>query len=108
MASGSHKVQVYADLADWEHRQGSPQARDRFLILAADAALSAGLQDEAEEFRARLLENNPHHLLRPYPSLAEAMKSSDVYSYIADLRGTYPLDEAEKLLAALRGEKGPT
>jgi hypothetical protein len=99
-------VQVYADLADWEQRHGSPQARDRFLILAADAALTAGLHDEAERFRDRLLETNPHHLLRPYPSLAEAMKSSDVYGYIADLRGTYPLEEAEKLLAAVQGDRG--
>lgn len=107
MASSNHKVQVYADLAEWEHQHGSQQARDRFLILAADAALTAGLTDEAEQFRSRLLESNPHHLLRPYISLAEAMKSSDVYSYIADLRGTYPPEEAEKLLAALQGDKGP-
>jgi hypothetical protein len=107
MASTNRKVQVYADLAEWEHQHGSPQARDRFLILAADAALTAGLTDEAEQFRGRLLETNPHHLLRPYPSLADAMKSSDVYGYIADLRGTYPSDEAEKLLAALQGDKGP-
>lgn len=43
MASSNHHVQVYADLAEWEHQHGSPQARDRFLILAADTALMAGL-----------------------------------------------------------------
>lgn len=103
----NRKVQVYEDLANWEHRQGSPQARDRFLILAADAALEAGLNDEAERLRARLLEHNPHHMLRPYSSLADAMKSADVHSYVADLRGTYPVEEAEKLLGALQGDKQP-
>ena len=105
MPSSDHKVRVYEDLAEWEHQNGTPQARDRFLILAADAALTAGLGDEAERFRSRLLEYNPHHLLRPYPTLKDAMKSSDVYSYIADLRGNYPLAESEQLLASLTGKK---
>jgi len=105
MPSSDPKVRVYEDLAEWEHQNGTPQARDRFLILAADAALTAGLTEEAERFRSRLLEYNPHHLLRPYPSLKDAMKSSDVYSYIADLRGNYPLGESEQLLASLTGKK---
>jgi hypothetical protein len=105
MPSSDKKVRVYEELADLENQRGSAQARDRFLILAADAALMAGLTDEAEKFRARLLEHNPHHLLRPYRSLADAMKSSDVYSYIADLRGSYPPDEAEQLLESLKSGK---
>lgn len=105
MPSSDQKVRVYEELADLEDQRGSAQARDRFLILAADAALMAGLTDEAEKFRTRLLEHNPHHLLRPYRSLADAMKSSDVYSYIADLRGSYPPDEAEQLLASLKSGK---
>lgn len=101
MAANDRKMQVYAELAELEHRRGALQERDRFLILAADAALTDGRTDEAEKFRARLLEHNPHHLLRPYRSLADAMKSSDVYSYIADLRARYPPEEAEALLARL-------
>ena len=105
MPSSDQKVRVYEELADLENQRGSAQARDRFLILAADAALMAGLTDEAEKFRTRLLEHNPHHLLRPYRSLADAMKSSDVYSYIADLRGSYPPGEAEQLLESLKSGK---
>src|SRR5262249_1567344 len=69
-----------------------------------DAALSAGQNDEAEKFRSRLLEHNPHHLLRPFSSLAEAMKSSEVSSYVSDMRSNFPLDEAERLLASHRAE----
>jgi hypothetical protein len=105
MPSSDHKARVYEELADWEHQHGSPQARDRFLILAADAALAAGHAEDAERFRARLLELNPHHLLRPYASMADAMKSSDVHSYVADLRGTYPPEEAEKLLNYHQGDR---
>jgi hypothetical protein len=109
MASADSKTRLYEELADYEHEHGSPQARDRFLILAADAALAAGHNDEAERFRRRILEYNPHHLLRPFPSLADALKSSEVYGYVTDLRSSYPPEEAEQLLASLRrgdGEPG--
>jgi cobalamin biosynthesis Mg chelatase CobN len=108
MPSTDKNVRIYAELADHEEKHGSPQARDRILILAADAALTAGLNDEAERFRARLLEHNTHHLVRPYASLADALKSSDVYSYVADLRNSFPPAEAERLLASLQaGDKEP-
>src|SRR5262245_891262 len=102
MAAADSKARIYEELADYEHEHGSPQARDRFLILAADAALAGGHNDEAERFRRRILEYNPHHLLRPFPSLAEALNSSEVYGYVTDLRSSYPPEEAEQLLASLR------
>jgi hypothetical protein len=102
MASTDPKTRIYEELAEQEHLRGGTQARDRFWILAADAALAAGHNDEAERFRARLLEYNPHHLLKPYPSLADALKSSEVYGYVTDLRSSYPPEEAERLLASLR------
>jgi hypothetical protein len=108
MPSSDPKVRIYEDLAEWEHEHGSPQARDRFLILAADAALAAGSNEEAERFRARLLEYNPHHLLKPYPSLTEALKSSEVHGYIADLRSTYPVDEAQRTLSSVQKGEKPT
>lgn len=93
---------VYEDLADLEEQRGATQNRDRFLILAADAALTHGDSDRAEELRDRLLQSNPHHLLRPYPSLADALRSPDVFSYVVDLRRTYPPEEAERLLESMR------
>jgi hypothetical protein len=102
-------MEIYREIADLEERRGSAQTRDRFLILAADAALQAGYEDEADALRERLLESNPHHLLRPYPSFAGAMHSADVASYVADLRGCYPPEEAARLLDSLRnGGPGPT
>ncbi len=102
MPSGKQTVHTYEELADREERRANPQMRDRFLILAADAALTNGLREEAERLRGRLLQHNPHHLLRPYPSLLEAIRSPDVSSYIADLRHSYPPDEAFRLLEELR------
>ena len=102
MPSGKRTVQIYEELAGLEEQRAAPQMRDRFLILAADAALTHGLRDEAERLRARLLQSNPHHLLRPYPSMPEALKSSDVSNDIADLRHTYPPDEAARRLGLLQ------
>ncbi len=97
-------LRVYRELADWYEKQRQPQMRDRFLMLAADAALAAGRPDEAERFRIRLLKVNPHHMVKPYASFAEALKAPDVLTYVKDLRVNYPADVAEDLLRTLQGE----
>jgi hypothetical protein len=108
MPSSQRNLEIYREIAELEEGRGSAQTRDRFLILAADAALQAGDHGEADALRDRLLAANPHHLLRPYASFDEAMRSADVASYVADLRGCYPPEEAERLLESLRqGGPGP-
>jgi hypothetical protein len=102
MPTNEQTIRVYQELADWYERQGQAKLRDWFLVLAADAALTLGRADEAERLRGRLLGQNPHHLLRPYQSLAEAMKAPDVQNYIADLRRSYPPEAAEHMLQQLR------
>jgi hypothetical protein len=108
MPSGKRIVQNYEELAALTEQRGDGQMRDRFLILAADTALANGLRDDAERLRARLLQINPHHLLRPYPTLREALKSPDVAHYVADLRDTFPPEEAFRLLERLRADAGTT
>jgi hypothetical protein len=96
-------LRVYKDLADWYERQGQPAMRDRFLILAAEAAFSSGKPEEAERMRQRLLQGNPHHMLKPFSSFAQALQSSNVQIYIHDLQMNYPPETAEGLLQKLRG-----
>ena len=98
-------LRIYRELADWYERQRQPQMRDRFLVLAADAALLAGKNDEAERLRVRLLKVNPHHMLKPYPSFAQALKAPDVLTYVKDLRVNYPADVAEDLLRTLQADE---
>ncbi|MFO0876636.1 MAG: hypothetical protein U0840_04615 [Gemmataceae bacterium] len=92
---------VYRELAERYDQIGQGSMRDRFLILAADAALKAGHQAEAERLRLRLLQHNRHHMLRPYSSFAEACSAADVQTYIRDLLANYPLEVARKLLGGL-------
>jgi hypothetical protein len=94
--------QVYERLAQRFEREQEPRQRDNLLVLAADAALTAGAPQEAERLRQRLLELNPHHLLRPFASFADALQSQDIKDLLADLRRQYPPNYAKRLL----GEAG--
>jgi hypothetical protein len=101
MDSASERLGVYRELADTYDRLGQVSMRDRFMILAADAALEAGQPPEAERLRQRLLQASRYHMLRPYNSFAEAVQAPDVQTYLRDLRANYPLDVARQLLATL-------
>jgi hypothetical protein len=96
---------MYEELANHYARHGESRQRDNCLVLAADAALAAGIPEEAERLRKRLLLTNPHHLLRPYASMAEAMQSEDVRDFVADLRRQTPPDMVAKLLNQAAPEK---
>lgn len=102
MATTVQAIDVYRQLAEEHHRRNHPQERDRFLLLAADAALAAGNREEAERFRRSILSQNPSHLLKPYASLDEALKSADILAYIQQLRRSFPQDKAATLLESLR------
>jgi hypothetical protein len=89
-------IRLYAQLAEEHQKHDRPQERDRFLVLAADAALSAGKRDVAENFRRTLLTRNPNHLLKPYASLTEALESPDIANYVQELRRTYPPERIQR------------
>src|SRR5262245_38281253 len=99
-------MRTYADLAELYDRQGQPKHRDWFLVLAADAALSAGQPAEADRLLGRLLSANPHHFLKPFGSFAEALRSPDVQGYVANLKRNYPPARAQQLLEAERQKAG--
>jgi hypothetical protein len=100
-------LSVYRELADCYDRLGQASMRDRFLILAADAALQSGQAGEAERLRLRLLQGSRHHMLRPYHSFAEAVRAADVQTYLQDLRRNYPEDVARQLLDSVQGTTAP-
>ena len=107
MATHARSSQVYEELATWYDRQGQANLRDWFLVLAADQALGQGHPERAERLRRRLLQVNPHHLVRPFASFAEALQSADVKGYVADLRRNYPPESAQQLLQAIVNKKPP-
>jgi hypothetical protein len=93
--------ELYLELADYYDQRGEAQSRDRFLVLAADAARTDGDANEAEQLRQRLLALNPHHLLKPFKSFDEALKSRDVTDYINALRRRHPADQVASLVQSM-------
>ena len=107
MPSSTSLTRLYTDLADWHERQRQMPMRDRFLVLAADTALSLGDDQEAERLRQQLLQKNPHHMQRPFSTFAEALRSPDVQRYLHDLRRTYPPEAAQTLFESLGQHNTP-
>jgi hypothetical protein len=106
MGTADKTIAVYQELADWHDRHQQTQLRDRFLVLAADAAQSAGSFRQAEQLRQVLLQLNPAHMLKLHKSFAEAVRSADVRTLLADLRQSYPPSAAGDLLKSLQAEQG--
>ena len=104
MPGADATIDLYVKLAEENGRRARFQERDRFLLLAADAALTAGQATQAEQLRQSLLAQNPHHLLKPYRTLAEAVQSPDILAYLQQLRRSYSYEKAEHLLETLRAE----
>jgi hypothetical protein len=102
MSSPEKLSRVYEELSGCYGRQKQGPVRDRLLVLAAESANTAGKPQEAERLRARLLQLSPHHLLKPFASFADAVKTRDVQTYIAGLKRTYPPDAMEGLLETAR------
>jgi hypothetical protein len=98
----------YEELAERFGQLSEPRRRDHCFVLAAAAALAGGKTEEAERLRQRLLQVNPHHLLRPYTSMSEAVQTEDVRDYIADLRNQLPPERVEQLLKAPSAAAEPT
>ncbi len=101
MHSIEHTIQIYKELAGCYERQQNAGMRDLFLMLAADVCFQAGREPEAEQIRKRLLDGNPQHMLRGYPSFRAAVNAPDVQLYLRQQRQTYPTERAEVLLDGL-------
>jgi len=105
MPSADQILRIYRDIAEIYHRQGDGPMRDRFLVLAMDAAITAGRPDDAERLRSHLRQHSPDHLLNPYNSFTAAMQVPEVEKYVTTLRRRYTPEAAEQLLQSLRANR---
>src|ERR1041385_6584836 len=94
-------LQVYLDLVNMYERQQDPGMREVFLMLAADAALRADHPVQAESLRQELLRQDPHHVLKPFPTFAEAVQHPDIENYLDDLPQKSPVEVAQDLLESI-------
>ena len=91
-------LDLYLHLSQAAEEQHHPQQRDKFLIMAASLADYADYPQIAEECRRKVLQHNPGHLLRDFPSMHEALRSRKVRRYARGLLRVYPFEKAEYLL----------
>ncbi len=99
---------MFEELAQHFAKQEQPRHRDHCWVLAADAALRASNSSDADLLRLVLLKANPHHLLRPFANMADAMNSSDVQEYVSDLREQWPAEQVETMWRQLGLDKRPS
>lgn len=110
MAEGIETLATYLHLARASGQRKQPLTKDKLLILAGVAAAENGLEEVGAYCRRVVLEHNPQHLVRAWPTLEDALADEDFQAYLKQLRRQYALEKAEHMLAALgiqvSGERG--
>ncbi|MCA9161854.1 MAG: hypothetical protein KDA62_02700 [Planctomycetales bacterium] len=92
---------MYLHLARASDFRRRPHVRDRFYVLAAAVATRSGLPRIAGACRTRVLEHNGNHVLRNWPTMADAMRAVDFQPVLRLLERRYPRERAEQLLDKL-------
>ena len=76
---------MYLHLARASELRRRPQVRDRLLVIAASIAERCKLGRIAAYCRHRVLKHNPGHLIRRWPTIAEALDESDFLHFLKQL-----------------------
>jgi hypothetical protein len=101
MSNAERTAICYLRLATISRAKQQLAGCDRFLVLAGTAACRAGWLDVAEICRDRVLEHNPHHMLRRWDTLPEALRSDEFPVFLKQLDRFCPAERAEMLLSEL-------
>ena len=92
---------IYLHLARASDQRRRPMVRDRLLVLAGAIAAEMQLDAVAAYCRHQVLEHNPRHLVRRWPTLSAALDDEDFKSHRAQLKRRYPREKAEQMLDSL-------
>lgn len=88
---------------DRESGTGAKGLRDQFLVLAMDAAKSAGRAEMAGSLWQRLASVSPGHPVTRYRDFATAFQSAEALTVIRELKLEFPPEMAKERLEKLRG-----
>ncbi len=101
MSEPSYQLGVYLHLAQASQRRRRPLVRDRMLLLAGVTAANMQIESLAAYCRRAILQHNPQHIVRRWPSLPEALVDEEFLAFLRQVRRKYPPEKAERLLDAL-------
>ncbi len=77
------------------------QDRDRALIIAGTCASLLQLKTIANFCRMLILQNNQGHMMKKWPTFAEAIEEEDFIVFLKHIRKRLPAEKAESLLAEM-------
>jgi hypothetical protein len=97
---------LYLHLARASELRRRPHIRDRLLVVAGVIAVHMQLRRIAAYCRYRVLQHNPRHVIRRWPSLEIALQQEDFLYVLRNIQRRYPQEKAERLLATLDIERG--
>jgi hypothetical protein len=98
MANPDVALSAYLRLAVISHERGQWLPRNKFLILAGDAACREGLLQAADHCRDLILTTSPAHIIGRYDSFPSALKSAEFQTYLKQLKKFCSVERAEHLL----------
>ena len=93
---------AYVKLADLSQQKRQLLGRDKFLLLAAAAACSAGWPEVAQRCQRLVLENNPSHLIGKFATMADALRDPEFQPFRTRLERFCTYEKAEHLLHELQ------
>jgi hypothetical protein len=92
---------LYLHLARASEQRRRPLVRDKLLLLAGVIAARMELPHIAALCRQRILEHNPGHMVRRWPTLGDALEDDDFLHLLRQAQRRYPLEKAERMLVTL-------
>ncbi len=95
------RLASYLHLARASELRRRPMVRDKLLVLAGVAAQRLALDEIANACRAKILRQNPGHLLRRWPSMGEALAQEDFQVYLRRLEQHFSRERTEHMLRSL-------
>ena len=101
MPDPSETLGLFLHLARASAQRRRMHVRDRLLVIAGAIASQLGLATISARCRDRILEHNPHHMLRNWHCYRVAMEDPDFLHLLKQLQRRYPLEKAERMLDSL-------
>lgn len=108
MPDADREMLNYLKLASASAGRNQPLGRDRFLVLAGEAACRAGLLDVAARCRELVVRENRRHLLGRFATFPDALRDADFEPLIKHLKRLCPAEQAEFLLQQQETETAAT
>jgi hypothetical protein len=106
MANADRLLGMYLHLARASSLRRQPMVHVKLLVLAGVQAEGMGLDEIAALCRHKILEQNARHLVRKWPTIAEALSAESFQSYLKQLKRRYSSEKVEHMVQTLGIEMG--